>query len=145
MATEPHEPTNSWLEERLIAIDDELAERRGESGTSRVRSHARRVDHLTMWPLTRHSGSHGLQAYKIRIDPVRAAPPDPLPTHEGHEWLYVLSGRLRLVLGEEEVIAAPGEAVEFSTLLPHWFGCVDEAVEVIALFGPHGERVHLRA
>lgn len=109
----------------------------------RVRSHARRVEHLTMWPLTRQTGASGLQAYKLRIDPDRRTPPDPLPTHEGHEWVYVLSGRMRLVLGEDELVVAPGEAVEFSTLLPHWIGCVEEPVEVIALFGPHGERVHL--
>jgi transcriptional regulator with XRE-family HTH domain len=111
----------------------------------RVRPQPRRVEHLTMWPLTRHTGASGLQAYKIRIDPARTTPPDPLPTHEGHEWVYVLAGRLRLVLGEDELVVGPGEAVEFSTLVPHWMGCVEEAVEVIALFGPHGERVHLHA
>ena len=111
----------------------------------RVRSTATRAHMMTMWPLTRASNAGGLQAFKMVIDLERHTPPDELPTHEGHEWLYVLSGRLRLVLGEDELVASPGEAVEFSTLEPHWFGCVEEPVELIGLFGPHGERVHLRA
>ncbi|MEZ5088436.1 MAG: hypothetical protein R2719_01255 [Micropruina sp.] len=30
--------------------------------------------------------------------------------HEGYEWLYVLSGRLRLRLGEQDPILTRGEA-----------------------------------
>ncbi len=59
--------------------------------------------------------------------------------------MYVLSGQLRLILGEQDFTIKPGEAVEFSTWTPHWFGAVDGPVEAIALFGPHGERLHLHA
>ena len=99
---------------------------------------------ITFWPLTRHGGG-GLQAFKIRISARRRTPPAELPTHEGQEWLYVLSGRLRLILGSDEYLIDPGEAVEFSTWTPHWFGAVDGPVEALTLFGPHGERVHLKA
>jgi mannose-6-phosphate isomerase-like protein (cupin superfamily) len=57
----------------------------------------------------------------------------------------VLSGRLRLVLGERDFTINPGEAVEFSTWMPHWFGVVDGPVEAIMMFGPHGERLHLHS
>ena len=71
--------------------------------------------------------------------------PEP-QTHEGYEWIYVLSGRLRLVLGEQDLVLAPGEAAEFDTRVPHWFGSADPTpVEVLSLFGPQGERAHLRA
>ena len=63
--------------------------------------------------------------------------------HDGQDWIYVLSGRMRLILGERDFIIKPGEAVEFSTWTPHWFGAVDGPVEAIAIFGPHGERLHL--
>lgn len=63
--------------------------------------------------------------------------------HEGHEWMYVLSGRLRLVLGDDDFLIGPGEAVEFSTWTPHWFSAVDGPAEAIMIFGAHGERVHL--
>ena len=108
----------------------------------RVRGEAREFDDMTMWPLTRrHSG--GRHAYKIVISARRRTPPGELPVHEGHDWLYVLHGRLRLVLDEEDFTIEPGEAVEFSTWTPHWFGAVDGPVELIGIFGPHGERLHL--
>ena len=67
-------------------------------------------------------------------------------THEGYEWLYVLDGRLRLVLGEHDIILGPGEVAEFDTRVPHWFGCADDQpVEMLSIFGPQGERMHVRA
>ncbi|WP_246201392.1 helix-turn-helix domain-containing protein [Streptomyces alboniger] len=97
----------------------------------------------TMLPLTRQPG--GLQAYKV-IEPARASQvPDPR-THEGYEWLYVLSGKLRLVLGDHDVVLGPGEAAEFDTRVPHWFGAAGEGgAEFLSLFGPQGERMHVRA
>ncbi|MCX3061232.1 XRE family transcriptional regulator [Streptomyces sp. GXMU-J5] len=96
----------------------------------------------TLIPLTRQPG--GLQAYKV-IEPQRRMEPDP-QTHEGYEWLYMLSGRLRLVLGEHDVILGPGEAAEFDTRVPHWFGSTGEGpAEFLSLFGPQGERMHVRA
>jgi len=39
----------------------------------------------------------------------------------------------------------PWSAVEFTTWTPHWFGAIDGPVELIEIFGAHGERVHLHA
>ncbi|HEY3504778.1 MAG TPA: XRE family transcriptional regulator [Actinocatenispora sp.] len=99
---------------------------------------------MTMLPLTRHAG--GVQAYKLVI-PAGDGRREPTPqTHEGYEWLYVLNGRLRLVLGEHDLVLAPGEAAEFDTRTPHWFGSADSrSVEFLSLFGRQGERAHLRA
>jgi quercetin dioxygenase-like cupin family protein len=66
-----------------------------------------------------------------------------LRVHDGHDWMYVLEGRMRLLLGEQDLVIEPGEAVEFSTWTPHWFGATDGPVELIAIFGTHGERAHL--
>jgi transcriptional regulator with XRE-family HTH domain len=109
----------------------------------RVRGEPLRRDHLTMWPLTRHAGPGGLQVFKILIDAERSTPPTEWRVHEGHDWLYVIEGRLRLLLGDADLVIEPGEAVEFSTWTPHWFGAVDGPVEILALLGPHGERLHL--
>lgn len=99
---------------------------------------------MTIHPLTRRPG--GIQAYKMVI-PASSARQEPNPqVHEGYEWLYVLSGRLRLVLGEHDIVLAPGEAAEFDTHVPHWFGPAgSEPVEVLSLFGRQGERMHVRA
>ena len=99
---------------------------------------------MTMLPLTRRAG--GIQAYKLVLPAGDArAEPDP-QTHEGYEWLYVLDGRLRLVLGEHDLVLSPGEAAEFDTRVPHWFVPAGGGpVEVLSLFGTQGERAHLRA
>nr|WP_145486105.1 MULTISPECIES: XRE family transcriptional regulator [Streptomyces] len=111
-------------------------------GDPRVRAEPLRRHGRTFWPLTRQPG--GLQAYKV-LEPRRTEEPEPR-SHEGYEWLYVLSGRLRLVLGERDVVLAAGEAAEFDTRVPHWFGSAGEGpVEFLSLFGPQGERMHVRA
>ena len=111
----------------------------------RVELKPQSFDGMTMWPLSHDEATGGLKAYKIRISARRRTPPAELPVHEGHEWIYVLSGTLRLRLGAGEFLIASGEAAEFSTMRPHWFGSADGAVELIAIFGPQGQRVHLRA
>lgn len=122
---------------------DELV---GAPPTGDPRIHLRPVTRfgMTMLPLTRRAG--GIQAYKLII-PAGSDRRAPEPkTHDGYEWLYVLNGRLRMVLGEHDLILTPGEAAEFDTRVPHWFGAADEhAVEFLSLFGKQGERAHLRA
>lgn len=87
-------------------------------GDPRVRTAPLERHGRTFWPLTRQPG--GLQAFKVMV-PQREEEPEPR-THEGYEWLYVLAGRLRVVLGEHDVVMAAGEAAEFDTRVPHWFG-----------------------
>lgn len=114
-----------------------------EVGDPRVRLTPRTMPNGgTVVPLTRSPGP--LQAFKMLI-PDRGAEPD-LRTHEGYEWLYVLDGRLRLVLAEHDLVLGPGEAAEFDTRLPHWFASADgRPVEILSLFGRQGERMHVRA
>jgi len=111
----------------------------------RVRVEPRTFDGMTMWPLTRRGPAGGLHAYKIHVSAKRRTPPDELSVHEGQDWLYVLAGRLRLLLGVQDFTIDPGEAVEFTTWTPHWFGAVDGPVELILIVGPQGERLHLHA
>jgi transcriptional regulator with XRE-family HTH domain len=108
----------------------------------RVRERARTVDGVKMHRLSR-AAPGGLVVVRMEF-PAERTVPDPR-THEGHEWLYVLSGRVRLVLGDDDLVLEAGEAAEFSTWTPHWAGAVDGPAEALAIFGPQGERVHLRA
>ena len=103
-----------------------------------------RENGVTVLPLTRRPG--GIQAYKFVLS---AAPDDQVPqlrTHEGYDWVYVLNGTLRLVLAEHHLLMGPGEAAEFDTRTPHWFGATSAGpVEFLSLIGKQGERAHLRA
>jgi transcriptional regulator with XRE-family HTH domain len=113
-----------------------------EVGDPRVRLKPRRVNGRTVLPLTQHPG--GVQAWKIII-PATQTRPEPR-VHDGYEWLYVISGQMRLVLGDQDLVLSAGEAAEFDTHLPHWFGSADgRSAEVLSLFGRPGERVHVRA
>jgi transcriptional regulator with XRE-family HTH domain len=111
----------------------------------RVRGEPKRLDGVTMWPLSREGHGAGLTAYKVHIGARPRKRPAELPVHAGSDWLYVLSGRIRLVLGEDEHLLEPGEAAEFSTWTPHWFGSVDGPAELILIVGPDGERIHLHS
>ncbi|MFD6099622.1 helix-turn-helix domain-containing protein [Nocardiopsis flavescens] len=113
-------------------------------GDPRVHLHPVRRFGLTFVPLTRRPG--GVQAYKVVYPPARTLPPPRQRTHEGHEWFYVLTGTVRLVLGaDQDLLLGAGEAVEFDTRVPHWIGNPAEngPAEVIAIFGTQGERIHL--
>ncbi|GAA4732754.1 helix-turn-helix domain-containing protein [Phytohabitans rumicis] len=114
-----------------------------DTGDPRV--HARPIVRhgSTFLPLTRRPG--GVRAYKQILPPHKGADPEP-QTHEGYEWLYVLSGRVRLVLGAHDMILTPGEVAEFDTRIPHRVVNPDPVpAEILNLFGPQGERMHVRA
>ncbi|GAA4681981.1 helix-turn-helix domain-containing protein [Gordonia humi] len=100
-------------------------------------------DGSTIIPLTRRPG--GVQAYKFVLP---AGADDEVPdlrTHEGYDWAYVLNGTLRLVLGDRDLLLTAGEAVEFDTRTPHWFGATSSGpVEYLSLVGRQGERAHVR-
>lgn len=126
------------------ALDVGLDELVGKTRVAdpRVQITSRQVGSRTILPLTRRPGPQ--QAYKMVI-PADDTDPDP-KVHEGHEWLYVLSGRLRLILGEHDLELGPGEAAEFDTRQPHWFGSAGSGgVEILSIFGGQGERIHVRA
>lgn len=114
------------------------------TGDPRVNLRPRTWKGRTVIPLTKSASAP--QAFKMVL-PGSAEPPRPEPHgHEGYEWLYVLNGRLLLVLGVEVVEMVAGEAAEFDTRMPHWFGAAGPtAVEVLALLGPQGERAHVRS
>ncbi|MGN9844476.1 helix-turn-helix domain-containing protein [Nonomuraea sp. H19] len=114
------------------------------TGDPRVHMRPVKRHGMTVIPLSRRPG--GLQAFKQIYPPRWPGFQPEQRVHEGYEWLYVLSGRLRLLLGRHEVILTPGEVAEFDTRTPHAFANPDaEPVEVLALFGPQGERMHVKA
>ncbi|MGY1634861.1 helix-turn-helix domain-containing protein [Geodermatophilus sp. SYSU D01186] len=125
-----------------VALDDLVDA--PPTGDPRVQQSPFEHEGVTMVPLTRQSG--GLQAYKQTFPPRSRTGDMEQKTHEGFEWLYVLSGRLRLLLGARDFVLSAGEVVEFDTRVPHAFGNpFPEPAEVLSLFGPQGERMHVRA
>ena len=110
-------------------------------GDPRVRLKPRQVNGRTVLPLTRNP--NGVQAWKIVI-PITQSTPKPR-VHEGYEWLYVLTGRMRLIIGDDDTVLGVGEVAEFDTAQPHWFGSTGrEPAEVLSVFGRPGEQMRHR-
>ena len=81
-------------------------------------------------PLVPEAGPAGLAAIKVVFSADRAEPE--YHRHEGEEWLYVLSGRLRLTLGSESTVLGPGDAAFFDGMLSHSFDVLgEEDVEIL--------------
>jgi transcriptional regulator with XRE-family HTH domain len=138
-------PTLELLLPLARAYGVQIDELVGAPATGDPRVHLRPITRngMTILPLTRRPG--GVQAYKLIVSAVRKPVVPQQQTHEGYEWIYVLSGRLRILLGDQDLVLAPGEAAEFDTRVPHWFGSADaDPVELLSLFGRQGERAHLR-
>ncbi len=122
-----------------VPLDDLVAA--PEEGDPRIRLKAGHVKGRTVIPLTRQPD--GMQAWKIVI-PTSKVTPDPR-AHDGYEWIYVLSGHMRFVLGDQDWVLGPGEVASFDTKTPHWFGSTgDEPAEILSIFGRPGERMTIR-
>jgi transcriptional regulator with XRE-family HTH domain len=122
-----------------VPLDDLVAA--PEEGDPRLRLKPSRVKGRTVIPLSRQPD--GRQAWKIII-PTGQTTPQPR-AHDGHEWIYVLSGRMRFVLGDQDLVLAPGEVAAFDTTVPHWFGSTgDGPSEILSIFGRPGERMTVR-
>jgi transcriptional regulator with XRE-family HTH domain len=112
-----------------------------EVGDPRIRLKAGQSHGRTVIPLSRQLDA--MQAWKIVI-PTSKVTPEPR-AHDGYEWIYVLSGHMRLVLGDRDWVLAAGDVIEFNTDVPHWFGSTgNEPAEILSIFGRPGERMKVR-
>jgi transcriptional regulator with XRE-family HTH domain len=93
----------------------------------------------TTWLLSRPTGN--VIAVKLRLEPT--ARTSEQRVHPGHDWFFVTEGRVRLLLGEREIVVETGEAAEFATMTPHSFAAIDEPAELVMIFDRDGERAHV--
>lgn len=80
---------------------------------------------------------------KMRFSPDHPSGPDHQGVHPGREWFTVLSGTIRLHLGDRVMLVEAGDAAEFSTMVPHSLGAVDGPAEILTIFDQDGERAHM--
>ena len=107
-----------------------------------IRPQAEQSDGVTTWLLSRERSMHGVIVAKMRITAEHVASHEQR-VHPGREWFTVLSGTLRLRLGERIIDVEPGDAAEFSTMVPHSLTALDGPVEIVTIFDQDGERAHL--
>lgn len=76
------------------------------------------------------ASGRGMQALRVRVP--YGSQGDIVRVHPGEEWLYVLSGRLRLRLGDAAHLLAPGDSAHFDSLTPHRLAAQDhDGVELL--------------
>jgi transcriptional regulator with XRE-family HTH domain len=93
----------------------------------------------TTWMLSRPTGR--TVAIKMRLEPTSRSPQQQV--HPGHDWFFVIEGRVRLALGDREIVVETGEAAEFATMTPHALSAIDVPAEVIMIFDGEGQRAHV--
>jgi transcriptional regulator with XRE-family HTH domain len=94
---------------------------------------------ITTWMLSRTTGS--TMAMKMRLEANDRTPTQRV--HPGHDWFVVIEGRVRLLLGDRELVVETGEAAEFATMTPHAIAAIDGPAEVIMIFDRDGQRAHV--
>ena len=122
-----------------ISIDDLVTPKAADP---RVRRRAIRRNGMVITPLAPEGSP--VATYRITYPPV-ATPPEP-QVHDGFEWLYVISGRLRLFLGSQDLVLTNGEAAEFDTRIPHSICAAGKrSAQVLSIFNNEGIRMHTHA
>lgn len=125
---------------RALQVDlDSLLQDHGSDDDVVIRPVPSRRPGVTTWPLSRPTG--GTVSMKMRMEP-STVPLTPR-VHPGHDWFYVVEGRVRLVLGDRVIVVETGEAAEFDTMTPHATDALDGPAEVIVIFDRDGQRAHL--
>ncbi|MGI6878396.1 helix-turn-helix domain-containing protein [Microbacterium sp. gxy059] len=125
---------------RLLGVRlDDLV--RPSTADPRVRRPVIRRDGMVIAPLApEHAPIH---TYRIAYPPVSGGSAPEPRTHDGYEWIYVLTGRVRLLLGDQDLVLARGEAAEFDTRTPHAICAAGgRPAEVISIFNDEGVRMH---
>ena len=124
---------------RALQVDlDALLDVSGDDDVV-IRPTPSRTGKRTTWMLSRPTGS--TIAVKTRLEPRRHT--DELRVHPGHDWFFVLSGRVRLRLGDRDIIVETGEAAEFNTMTPHAVSPDGAPAEIIQIFNRDGLHAHV--
>lgn len=119
---------------------DQLVEPEGDDDVV-IRPEPETSAGMTLWLLSRERDRRGVTVAKMRIAP--RLEEAKLQVHPGYEWFTVLSGTVRLLLGERKILVHEGQAAEFSTMTPHAIQAHEGPVEVLTIFDHDGERAHL--
>ncbi len=124
---------------RALQVDlDALLDLRSDDDVV-IRPVPSRSGKRTSWLLSRPTGN--TIAVKIRLEPTVRAPEQRV--HPGHDWFFVITGRVRLLLGDREIVVEAGEAAEFATMTPHSFAAFDGPAELVMIFDRNGQRAHV--
>jgi transcriptional regulator with XRE-family HTH domain len=104
------------------------------------------TDGMSVQVLTPRAVAPGLYAARYRIPP--SSPGVRPARHDGHDWLYVLVGRLHIEFEQDSATLGAGDSVSFRSRVPHRLSAAGSrsaeflAVGATLLEAPGGARLH---
>jgi transcriptional regulator with XRE-family HTH domain len=80
---------------------------------------------MTYYHLGRGKADRSMEPFFITLEPTTE--PQDLSSHEGEEFIVVVSGEVSLVYGNEEHILGPGDSMYYNSVVPHYVGAHGDA------------------
>ena len=123
---------------RALEIDSGSLLKEPESTLqSRIKAHTKRTDNYAYTTLTPGAENKHLKAFRVLIE----AQQDHKGVdyhHEGEEFVYVLSGKIEVVVGEHVNTLVQGESLHFNSGIRHKLRSVsdDTAELVVVIYSP---------
>jgi len=88
---------------------------------------------LEFYSLGKDKTDRHMEPFYIRILP-EAAKDKQLSSHEGEEFIVVVSGEVEVTYGQETYILKPGDSIYYNSIVPHNVSCTgDEEAEIYAV------------
>lgn len=97
---------------RKTEQSEEMASHRGDAGLP-----------YCYYPLGRGKTDRHMEPFFVTIDPRQ--PPDP-SSHEGEEFIMVLSGEIELLYGTKQYRLQAGDSMYYNSIVPHGVGAAGE-------------------
>lgn len=88
---------------------------------------------LRFFSLGKGKNDRHMEPFFIQILPESAKHKD-LSTHEGEEFIVVVSGQVEIIYGDETHVLEPGDSIYYNSIIPHHVSCVgEEPAEIYAV------------
>jgi transcriptional regulator with XRE-family HTH domain len=78
--------------------------------------------HLDFHPLAGDKSARHMEPFIVEIEP-SPAPEESFSTHEGEEFLFILSGEIEMVYGKEKHKLSQGDSIYFDSIVGHSIWC----------------------
>ncbi len=92
---------------------------------------ARTRSTLDFHPLAPRKAARNMEPFLIDVHP--ATGPITLNEHEGEEFIYVLSGNIKIHYGQTVYELAPGDSIYYESSVPHHVHAVDGNAQILAV------------
>ena len=120
---------------RALQIDSSLLlkEERQKAGSQSSVDYQKRTQDYTYQNLTPEAEHKHLKAFKIYVDP-KSDHKGVSYQHLGEEFIYVLKGKMEVMVGENRNLLSPGECLHFNSSIIHKLRNVsDEKAELLVV------------